>query len=604
MRRIIHSQLGRTISKLLIVTLILSVCSEVIAQVISGETLATTRGAIVDFTVKAGNADESLGRLASDAVAVEFNKTNKFDITPRSTVEQELKNLQLNLPLNKLGFIRLGSTLDVQSIVYGAVESVKVSGNPKVARVVISVRVVDVASGLEVNGAYGSGKSSPRPGYSGADDTLIQEAIAEAAFEAVNTLKSYALPVATVLNMTGSRNILLNKGQREGIKEGMKMIILRNKEDVAVVQVTQVEPDSCIARIISETKGVAPGDKARCAFELPAYKMKGDNVELSKPTVSKPGGIGKMLMPVLIAVGVAVLMSAGAGGGTSATEGVKAEAINVTSVNSPQVPLGPAVRLSWTTTMFAKGNKSAQNWLIYRSDFNQLVGGIRAPVDVVAGNQHYAIEEPGVKATLDFPAPSKLGSDDVNLVNVDNVPGAVPGNSYMYQVGLVYSLSPLENPNGAATSTQYFPSDPSNPSGLATPLNLPVLLTPNNGSSSVLLTAVKFSWNAVTGANQYFVEVSTDPTFVASSSSGHKLFTWGPMQTMQQTGMIATEVLNIRSAFEGYAHPVGTFPYIYWRVGARRTEDRPGPYPDNHGHRFIWSQAYQFQSVEFPPPPP
>lgn len=603
MRRIIHSQLGRMISKLLILTLILSVCSDVIAQVTSGDTLGTSRWAVIDFTVKSGNADESLGRLASDSVAVEFNKTNRYDITPRSTVDQELKNLQLNLPLNKLGFLRLGSALDVQNIVFGQVESVKVSGNPKVAQVVISVRVIDVASGLEVNGAYGSGKSSPRPGYSGADDTLIQEAIAEAAFEAVNSLKAFTLPEATVLNMSGSHNILLNKGQREGIKEGMKMIILRNKEEVAVVQITLVEPDSCIAKIITEYKGVAPGDKARAAFELPSYKMKGDKVALSKPRITKPGGIGKMLMPVIIALGVAVIVMAGGGGGTSATEAVKAEALNVTTVNSPQVPIGAAVRLSWATTLFAKGNKSAQNWLIYRSDFNQMVGGMRAPVDVVAGNQHYAIEEPGVKATLDFPAPAKIGSDDLNNQNVDNVPGIVPGNSYVFQVGLVYSLDPLESPNGA-TSTQYFPTDPSNPSGLATPLNLPVLLTPTNGSSSVLLTAAKFSWNAVSGANQYFLEVSTDPTFVASSSSGHKLFTWGPMQTVQSTGMIATEILNIRSTFENFTHPVGTFPNVYWRVGASRIQDNPGPYPDTHGHRFIWSQAYQFQSVEFPPPPP
>jgi hypothetical protein len=94
--------------------------------------------------------------------------------------------------------LRLGRALQTESLITGEVNAVTFVGNPKQAQVVITVRVIDIASGEPINGAVATGFSNRRPGFTGDDDTLVQEAVRNAAFEAVRIINNYTIPEATV----------------------------------------------------------------------------------------------------------------------------------------------------------------------------------------------------------------------------------------------------------------------------------------------------------------------------------------------------------------------------------------------------------------------
>ena len=135
------------------------------------------RIAVIDFQNKSGVGGQSIARAATDAIASEFQKTGKYEVLARGEVEQQLKDLELAPPLDRIGFLRLGRALQTESLIAGEVNAITFVGSPKQAQVTLSVRVIDIASGEPVNGAVATGRSNPRPGYAGDDDTLIQEAI-------------------------------------------------------------------------------------------------------------------------------------------------------------------------------------------------------------------------------------------------------------------------------------------------------------------------------------------------------------------------------------------------------------------------------------------
>jgi hypothetical protein len=110
------------------------------------------------------------------------------------------------------------------------VNAVTFVGNPKQAQVVLTVRVIDIASGEPINGAVATGFSNRRPGFTGDDDTLVQEAIRNAAFEAVRIINNYTIPEATILTTRAGKEVLLNRGIRGGLQPGMEMIVVRRGE--------------------------------------------------------------------------------------------------------------------------------------------------------------------------------------------------------------------------------------------------------------------------------------------------------------------------------------------------------------------------------------
>ncbi len=552
------------------------------------------RIAVVDFINKSGYGGVGIARSATDAVASEFQKTGKYEVLARGEIEQQLRDLDLMFPLDRTGFLRLGRALQTESIVAGEVNAVTFTGSPKQAEVTISIRVIDIASGEPINGAVATGRSNPRPGYAGDDDTLALEAIRNAAYEAVRTVLNTVIPEATVLTTRGGTEVLLNRGVRGGLKPGMVMVVIRRGEEVGRIRVTQVSDSDAVGQIISTTKGIQSEDKARAIFEVPTVKVsKTGKVTAERPSQRTAGSrqalraLGVLLVLGLIAFGVA----RGSSGGNTPLEYVTAEA-------GADGNFDPVVRVSWRTNLFGASNRYRVLWHIYRSDLIDVDGnGVRVPAGVVPGDLNFFVDtiQPRTFSYASLPRGTE-GSEDLEYEEVEGSPGIAPGRSYTYEVALVYREDRADQ-QGAPVIV-YFLSDRVR-SGQVTVIQPVQLLDPFQASEDVDPANVRFSWLAAAGANAYRVQVSTNPTF----NNPAQIYTSPEIQSAVAGGApVSTERIDL-SDFLRRLGLEGQRVRLFWRVGARNLADSPGPTRDAQGNRYVWSRPFEFQTQELPPSP-
>lgn len=552
------------------------------------------RIAVVEFTNKSGYGGAGIARSATDATASEFQKTGKYEVLARGEIEQQLKDLDLSPPLDRTGFLRLGRALQTESIVSGEINAVTFTGNPKQAEVTLTVRVIDMASGEPINGAVATGRSNVRPGYTGDDDTLVLEAIRNAAFEAVRSVMNYTIPEATIMTTRAGKEVLLTRGIRGGLKPGMVMVVIRRGEEVGRIRVTQVSDSDAVGEIIAVTKGIQSEDKARAIFEVPTVKVsKTGKVKAERPSQRSARSqqtlraLGALLVLGLIAFGIA----RGSSGGNTPVEYVTAEA-------STDGNFDPIVRLTWRTNLFAASNRERVLWQIYRSDVINVDGnGIRVPVGVVPGDRAFFIDtiQPRTFSYASLQRGTE-GSEDLELEEVEDGPGIASGRSYTYEVALVYrEIRTVQEDE----TILYFLSDRVG-SGQVTVIQPVQLLEPIQGSEDVDPKDVRFSWLAAAGANAYRVEVSTSPTF----SNPNQTYVSPEITTSVVGGTpVSTERINLEAGLLQRLGLVGQRVKLFWRVGARNLSDSPGPVPSATGYRYVWSRPFEFQTQELPPSP-
>ena len=592
MKRFRKGLIARALSWTLIVAMIVPWLASLAPVPAVAQQAARGTVAVVDFTVRPGLQQALLSRAATDAVAMELSRAG-FNVLPRTQVQNALQELSLEPILDRLGVMKLGKTLAVDSIVSGEVVAVTVEGSPRTARVTLLVRVTDVASGEDVNGAAVTGQSNPRVGYVGDDDQLIREAISNAALQAATTIASYTIPEATVLNTVGTDEVLLNRGTRSGIQTGMEMIVLRGRDVVGRIRVTRPSTSDAIAKVITSTLGIQPEDKARAVFKLPTVKFDRGKVKIAEPRATpKSAGLSN-LGKILVVAGIIFGAMQIGKGGNSGVEGPKAEA-----VIDPTA--GPAVRISWKPSVFAQANQDRILYHIYREPADPTRP--RVPVLTARSNETSVIDTQTARTVSYVDIPPGQEVDTPDLTDEEDIPGVTAGQSYRYAITLVYRfVSPfIGQPGGGGQGQQqqevtYRESDKAW-TGLATPLAQPVLLRPANGSQDVNLGSVDFEFQAVPGAQAYRVEVTTDPTFQNKSLSFYT------DEVMLPAGATVTiRNVNLSTRFAGAQR-------LYWRAGARNISDQPGPAPwagDNRGQfRYIWSEGFSFTPAVEPPPAP
>lgn len=590
MKRFRKGLIARALSWTLIVAMVLPGIASLTPVPAAAQQAARGTVAVVDFTVRPGLQQALLSRAATDAVAMELSRAG-FNVLPRTQVQNALQELSLEPILDRLGVMKLGKTLAVDSIVSGEVVAVTLEGSPRTARVTILVRVTDVASGEDVNGAAVTGQSNPRVGYVGDDDQLIREAISNAALQAATTIASYTIPEATVLNTVGTDEVLLNRGTRSGIQTGMEMIVLRGRDVVGRIRITRPSTSDAIAKVISSTLGIQPEDRARAVFKLPTVQFDRGKVKIAEPR-AKPksaglSNLGKIAVIIMIVVGATRI----AQGGSSGVDSVKAEPITD--------PTGPAVKISWKPSVFAQANQDRILYHVYRDPADPTRP--RVPVLTARSNETYVVDTQATRTVSYVDIAPGEEVDTPDLTDEEDMPGVTAGQSYRYAVTLVYRfVSPYSGQAGGQQGQQqqdvtYRESD-KKWTGFATPLTQPVLLRPANGSQDINLRSVDFEFQAVPGAQAYRVEISTDPTFQ------NKALSFYTNEVMMPAGSTITiRNVNLSTKFSGTQR-------LYWRAGARNINDQPGPAPwpgDSKGqYRYIWSEPFSFVPVEEPPPAP
>ncbi len=316
---------------------------------------------VVDFVNESGVQGDLLARLATDAVVVEMSKTNRYDVSiTRTMIRKGMEDLGLRPPLTKLGLVRLGEYLEADAMLEGAIKSVQIAGSGPTRRASVSivVQMIDQASGEIINGAVQTGHSSARVGYTADDNSLITEAINNAAFLAVKTMIDYVIPEATVMMNIGASQVMLNKGSRDGIKPGMRMIVLRQKEIIGYIDITSADPTDSYARVAKSMRGIQPEDKVRAIFEMPTVSMalKSEPLPTGAPSHGRMGGsaaskIGKFLVGLLIVGGLIAIFK----GGTGTEDAPTASAI------------GPLV-IRWDPKLYSHGQGVAELQVIRDQD--------------------------------------------------------------------------------------------------------------------------------------------------------------------------------------------------------------------------------------------
>jgi hypothetical protein len=223
---------------------------------------------VIPFENRSSFRPETFGDEASAAVTAELTDRLLLDVLPRADVVLQMRTLGLQVPLSNAEFVRLGSELDVALLVSGEVRGARVLSGPqgRYGEVVLAVRLFDSVAKVDTNGALVVGKGPGSPDAS--DEVLLDKALQQAAFEAVELMKSRPTITAMVLWTRGDV-AYLNVGARGGLRPGMHLAAVRGGERIGLAEVDQADALGAYVRVI-QGPPLRTGDQLRAVYTLPA----------------------------------------------------------------------------------------------------------------------------------------------------------------------------------------------------------------------------------------------------------------------------------------------------------------------------------------------
>lgn len=576
MNRLIHARVTKSLSYLLVVALVSTIFGATFTTAAFAQTTTPTQTyavAVVDFVNESRIQGDLLARIATDAVVLEMSKNVRNDVgVTRSQIKAEMEKLNLRPPLERVGLVRLADALTVDAIMQGSIVKIEYSGSGanRTASVTLALQLIDRASGEIINGALQTGSSSARVGYTADDDTLVTEAINNAAYLAVKQVNDYVIPEGTVHVNQGVDQVVLNRGARQGIKLGMRMIVLRQKEIIGFIQVTKLSNNDATAKVLKSLRGIQPEDKFRAIYEMPAVapSLKGEPLPSGAPATSKPGRsaiqrIGKFLIGAAVVLFVANIFRGGRG--TETGPGITTGDTNTV--------------ITWDPTKFSHGKNVWQYQILRTDDFAQTSRPVVALTDsaaIDAGRLDLRfLYGTGAATPVTYYTMATNPSTTIPTSVTGSVPAEGFGTQHSYAVRVLYQTSSsagvlsyeFSSVGGTIKATAI---EPVQASDLLQPAYDPSLTAP-----AILLTELKdgtinFRWNKKQGANAYYVLVEPiNPGTVGTFDSrtvGGLIYESGP--TVELT---AAQRLNLANFL--ISSSLSTDVVLKWRVFCRNTTD-------------------------------
>jgi hypothetical protein len=600
----------------------------------------------MDFTDSSTYGRGMLGTQAAAAVSTAMEESGKFEVIPREELQKALQDLGFTLPLNKDAELALGRKLDAAGILCGEVHAAGISNTRDglVGEVEVAVTLRDMSTTELVNGALEIARSTPKPGYTGSEDVLINEALGLVADKIVRTMLAQRIPQATVLTERGGR-VYVRGGSRQGLRPGMRMAVLRFGELAGYIVLDKVDSDSSEARVTFNLRGITERDKAVAIYILP------ERVRYYRyppaPAQRGPRGLRNMNSLLGIIAGALILATLGGANKTSAAKypvgGVLATSLANAADNTAAQETG-GVLVTWSGPQRGEGInvlayeifrdgqliwvKWPQQGLFYADGWESAVYAgqnmtLNVEVDVATGvPTTLTVETGGGGAVLNPPT-------DNTLVRSWFVYELEPGIQHRYQVNAVVKKTRLV-PSGTTTTTttgvtptttggttvpgtttQAAPhrerkgqiatiewivaESPMGTESIATPIPPVQLTSPlQNAAVTDPPSAVPFKWNATTGAHEYVLQISRDLLFRPENS-----VTLPVLSGIPEPGSAQTTTVDVAASFPGTGTQI-----LFWRVGARSNlapEDvnRPRLMPQVAGVRpqdagFVWSKMQSF----------
>lgn len=635
MKRITNSRSARTarwmlrLAALAPVLLASARTAPVLAQ--SGVGTQTTTVILVPFENKSGVLGNLLARQASAAVANELAASGRYEVLPEDQVNRQAAELGMKPPFrDKVQLSRLGERLGASAVVTGEVAWVKAEARsqPKLMRVAMRVTVADSATGDLLNGAAQIGEARGVPGRAD-DESLAQDALDNAATLAVRQILGNTLPVGTIMSSVGSGSgltVLINRGSRDGIEQGMELVVMRGRVRVGRIRATNVFPADSEASVIENVLGIRPEDTARAIFPMPALPKIGEAMEtrdIGRVKKSSSASLGKLLTVLAVAVGVFAVVS---GGGNATVTNVTAEAAIQNSA--------PAVVLNWRDNIFGQRPLEYHIWRSPGAVYNFQGTPVAATGPAVRTYTDFAAPFSfwdGIRGFQQPPLPQGggnqgggNGTSTTVTPAANEVLGFAVGQTTQYQINAVIRRPvPVANTGGGGGGGQTGQLEDIDTdvvvSGSVTPITQTPLNAPAEGAANQNIASLVLNWNSRRGADVFVVEISPDRTF-SSPNLIHQtalLFSSAPnsdavAQSVTLDIRNSTALRRYRPFLDFVTGASSTPPVLFWRVGARNSGDRPGPVhffsknnkDRNTNFRFIYSDARSFTPAQLPPPPP
>ena len=609
---------------------------------------------VLDFNNRTTVGGALLGRVAAAQMSLQLAESLNWDVIPEAQVQRRIQELKLRPPFDRIDRAQIAQGVDASAVVYGNIMEARVSARPAQAYIRLQVVVEDINTGMLVNGAIAEGVSTPRMGFTGDADILLEEALGKAAFRSREFMDRFRLPQGTVLNTsvtnTSSAKVrttaLLNIGARQGVKRGMTFIITRLGEFVGRVRIVNIDADVSTAKVIENFQGVRPEDRARAIFSFEDFPITRGRVRASSSFSRQDGryaNFGELtrvakaveaqgaFLPMVAADDAPGLMMAqapgvpppvvideprtarrGAGGGgksilnSSALRMLAGGLLLVGILAIGSSGVGDTRPHNVEAKGFQRGVGTAGARILVTWDrpkrvpSNQVLGHIVWRTDQfgsfipVWGTDSDAIrrfEDPDSIHDATF-WDGDPGDDAGSRTTETDIPGVVAGQQYRYQVSTAFNSQADLDGDGAPDDEDLM-SPLSTSSPWATAITPATIIIPIN-NAQVDLTQLTLSWQQTPGADKYIVLISTVSNFPKGKGRSVKVGTFREVPVDLGGDPIITHTISVSSSKLRKARRV------FISVGALNTADRATPFPRG----AIYSPPVQVRVLGPPPPPP
>lgn len=342
---------------------------------------------VLEYVNKSGYKTNMVGRGMAAAMSISLEDTGKYTVTDPKVVQEVMDEFNFNVPLDDATQAMLADKLNCPYVVAGTINDVSIhrGSDGTYAEVAVDTMVVSHITRLPINGARVIQRSSPKIGFTGNTDALVDEAIASAAYQSTQRILDNRMPMGTVLVADRNGSVIIRGGSLIGLQEGMSLVAVRQESVSGILKVTKVSPTDCQAQVTSNFKGVAPSDKV-----VPVFTLTSPQVSMAK----KRSRVGQSLAAV---GGLALLYALIGHASHEADAPASVAATTVVDAGAQGFDNG-AVTIRWS----GMGDKVAK-YIIYRS----YGGSDYFPIAIVDGS---------VTSYLDRATQPRLSTDAVPVI--------------------------------------------------------------------------------------------------------------------------------------------------------------------------------------------
>ncbi len=316
------------------------------------EKKAATKIAVATVDDASGVKVKDVALKLSDALYLAFTQSGLYEVASKEKVSEAVTSSGAAGSKDTATLAKVGKASSSDVVFSATLKSlVFPKDKPECLATVyaqgISSETGDVVAKVEVLKSSGV-----KPGYSGNQEFLAQEAINMAASAVVDEFFKYQTTESTVLS-TQDNKFIVSMGHYQGINPGAEFTVMRKKSPAAVLKVTKVSGNDSEAILLTKKPGppIVAGDTAKILYNPPKA------VSLTKEGLPK-----KKKSWTTIAIGIAVIAGAALLLGKKKETTPPEEPIpTVTGVNA--TPSGDKITVSWTPVTYSK----LASYVVYRA---------------------------------------------------------------------------------------------------------------------------------------------------------------------------------------------------------------------------------------------